>query len=192
MESFPRAISPDEASDAGQLSLEHLGTLFDGTLAAGLGSEGLAEAILRFRDRGAPELFTRFARNGTYFTPTLAIERASPHFTSPLPNPHSKYISGPARRLTAQMQAKYKDQFTSEYVARQERQLEASLPLVRVMHETGVRLLAGTDMGSSLLAPGFTLHEELAMLADAGVPPLDVLRAATQNPTQMLRLERPG
>lgn len=90
------------------------------------------------------------------------------------------------------MQTKYKDMFTPDFVARQERQLEVSLPLVRLMYETGVRLLAGTDMGSSLLAPGYSLHEELAMLAEAGVPPLDVLRAATQSPAQMLGLDDRG
>ena len=90
------------------------------------------------------------------------------------------------------MQKKYKDLFTPAYAARQKRQLEVSLPLVRLMHETGVRLLTGTDMGSSLLAPGYSLHDELAMLADAGVPPLDVLVAATQSPAQMLRLDDRG
>jgi imidazolonepropionase-like amidohydrolase len=189
---LPRVITPEEASDAGQGTLEHLGTLFDGTAAAGLAPEQLRETILRFRDQGAPELFARFARNGTYFTPTLAIERASLHLTAPPPSPHDKYIATQARKLTREMLAKYKDVFTPEFIATQHRQLDATVPLVRVLHESGALLLTGTDTGSSLLAPGFSLHEELAMLADAGVPPLDVLKAATSNPAKLFKLEDRG
>jgi imidazolonepropionase-like amidohydrolase len=182
---LPRAVSPEEASDAGQASLEHLGTLFDGRLAAGVKPEELAQAMLRFGSRGAPELFRRFARNGTHFTPTLAIERAAIHLMAPQSSANDKYISRSAIAFTRRMQEKYKDMFTPTFVAQQERNLEASLPLVRLMHESGVRLLAGTDMGSSLLAPGYSLHEELAMLVETGVPPLEVLRAATQSAAQV-------
>lgn len=185
---LPRAISPEEASDAGQASLEHLGTLFDGTLAAGVEPEKLSETTLRFRDHDAPALFSRFASNGTCFTPSLVIERASIHLSAPRPSQYDKYISGPARTLTQEMQSKYKDLFTPPFVARQERQFQASLPLVRLMHQSGVRLLTGTDMGSSLLAPGYSLHEELAMLVEAGLSPLEVLKAATQTPAQILGL----
>jgi imidazolonepropionase-like amidohydrolase len=182
---LPRVISPEEASDAGQASLEHLYTLFDGTLAAGVEPDNLSETILRFRDHGARELFTRFAKNGTYFTPALVIERASIHLNDPRPSAYDRYISNPARALTQQMQTKYKELFTPAFAARQERQLKASLPLIPLMHACGVRLLTGTDMGSSLLAPGYSLHEELAMLVEAGLPPLEALQAATQAPTQI-------
>lgn len=188
----PRAISPAEASDAGQASLEHLGTLFDGTLGKGTEPDKLIDVILRFRDQEASDLFARFARNGTCFSPTLVIERASLHLTSPTATPYDRYISRAARSLTQQMSAKYKDLFTPAYIVRQERQLIASLPLVRAMHAAGVRILAGTDMGSSLLAPGFSLHEELALLVDAGLPPLEALRAATQTPAQLLGMDDLG
>ncbi|HYP12423.1 MAG TPA: amidohydrolase family protein, partial [Bryobacteraceae bacterium] len=183
---LPRAISPEEASDAGQASFEHLSTLFDGTLAAGIPPNELTDAMLRFRRESAPKLFRRLARNGTYFTPTLVIERAGIDLMSPQSSANSKYISHSAQTFTRQMQDKYKELFTSAFVARQERQFKACLPLVRLMHESGIRLLAGTDMGSSLLAPGYSLHEELAMLVEAGVPTLEVLKAATQSPAQVL------
>jgi imidazolonepropionase-like amidohydrolase len=183
---LPRAIRPEEASDAGQASLEHIETLFDGTMAAGIDPEKLSEAIVRFQKNGAAELFARFARNGTYFDPTLAIERPSIHLEDPRLTGYERYISRPARNIVREMQVKYRDLFTKEYVARQERQLEASLPLIGMMHREGVPLLTGTDMGSSLLAPGFSLHDELALLADAGVPAIDVLKAASYNPARVL------
>jgi imidazolonepropionase-like amidohydrolase len=183
---LPRVIAPEEGSDAGQASLEHLETLFDGTMAAGFEGDALTAKIRQFVNQGAPELFARFARNGTAFSPTLTIEQTGIHLLDPKTTGNERYISTAAREATAQMQGRYKDLFTREYVAQQERQMEAMVPLVRQMHRAGVMLLAGTDMGSSLLAPGFSLHEELAMLADAGVPAMDVLKAATAHPARVL------
>ncbi len=50
------------------------------------------------------------------------------------------------------------------------------LASVRVAHEQGVNLLAGTDN----LFHGSSLHWELEYFVQAGVPPLEVLRIATQ------------
>jgi imidazolonepropionase-like amidohydrolase len=183
---IPRVITPEEASDTGQASLEHLDTVFDGTLAAGVKPEDMADAIVRFRNEGASALFRRFAKNGTSFTPTLVIERAGIHLEETKASAYDKYISRPARSMTQEMQTKYRDLFTTEYVARQAQQLQASLPLVSLMSRAGVRLLTGTDMGSSLLAPGYSLHEEMALLVEAGLSPMEVLRAATQAPARLL------
>ena len=46
---------------------------------------------------------------------------------------------------------------------------------VRDAHQRGVTLLAGTDR-----LPGAALHWELELLTRAGIPPLEVLRIATQ------------
>ncbi len=46
----------------------------------------------------------------------------------------------------------------------------------------GVRFLAGTDLGVTLVFPGFALHDELALLvSDAKLPPMRALQAATRN-----------
>jgi hypothetical protein len=47
------------------------------------------------------------------------------------------------------------------------------------MHRAGVRIVAGSDMSAYLIHPGFSLHEELQRLSDAGMSTADVLRAAT-------------
>jgi imidazolonepropionase-like amidohydrolase len=55
---------------------------------------------------------------------------------------------------------------------------------VRLMHEAGVPILAGTDANDAPGTPsrvphGDSLHRELELLADAGLSPLEVLLAAT-------------
>jgi len=51
--------------------------------------------------------------------------------------------------------------------------------LVDRMKKAGVRILAGTDDGNPYSIPGFSLHDELAMLVEAGLTPMQALQAAT-------------
>jgi hypothetical protein len=172
--------------------VEHLYTLFDGTLAAGKTPDEVAASVVNFRRESAKALFDLFAANGTAVTPTLVIERASLRLQSNTPSDLDKYNSRTAKRMTRDMQAKYKDLFTPAYVTQQTRLHEARLPLIPLLHGSGVELLAGTDMGSSLVAPGFSVHDELAHLVDAGLPRMAAIQAATRNPARWLKRDDLG
>ena len=54
-----------------------------------------------------------------------------------------------------------------------------ALSLVRAMHEGGARLLLGTDATPAMTPQGVAVHEEMALWAEAGLPPVDILRAAS-------------
>jgi hypothetical protein len=58
------------------------------------------------------------------------------------------------------------------------------LSLTKRAHEAGVRILAGSDLPDSYVFPGFGLLDELEELAIAGLPPADILKAATINPAE--------
>jgi hypothetical protein len=64
-----------------------------------------------------------------------------------------------------------------------------SLHLVGLMHEAGVPIGAGTDTPIGFAAPGYSLHSELEMLVEAGLPPMEALRAATLRPAEFFGLE---
>jgi imidazolonepropionase-like amidohydrolase len=58
--------------------------------------------------------------------------------------------------------------------------------MIRVFHERGVLLTAGTDYMNPWMTPGVAFHRELELLVSAGIPPLDVLRIATRNGAEAL------
>ena len=60
--------------------------------------------------------------------------------------------------------------------------------MTQTMQRSGVALMAGTDVGLPFLLPGFSLHDELALLVEAGLTPLEALQAATRNPAQAVGL----
>lgn len=68
---------------------------------------------------------------------------------------------------------------------------------VTALHRAGVPILAGTDANNAPGAPasvphGPSLHHELALLVDAGLTPLDALRAATVLPARHFGLTDRG
>jgi imidazolonepropionase-like amidohydrolase len=62
--------------------------------------------------------------------------------------------------------------------------VERRLRLVGDMQRAGVPLLTGTDASVSFVVPGFSLHDELALLVKAGLTPLEALRTVTMNPAR--------
>ena len=57
-------------------------------------------------------------------------------------------------------------------------------------NEQGIKLMAGTDSIDSYVFSGSSLHDELQMLVDAGLSPLQALRSATIGPATFAGLER--
>jgi imidazolonepropionase-like amidohydrolase len=55
------------------------------------------------------------------------------------------------------------------------------------MYDSGVPLIAGTDTPTPWIVPGASLHNELKLLNEAGIPPLQVIRIATSNAAHALR-----
>ncbi len=60
--------------------------------------------------------------------------------------------------------------------------------VARLIRQTGLPILAGTDLGSAGIVPGESLHDELALLVESGFSPAEALRAATVNPAIFLDL----
>jgi imidazolonepropionase-like amidohydrolase len=60
------------------------------------------------------------------------------------------------------------------------------LDVVGAMHKAGVQILAGTDTPNTFVYPGGSLHDELQFFVQAGLTPLEALKAATSGPAQFL------
>jgi imidazolonepropionase-like amidohydrolase len=61
---------------------------------------------------------------------------------------------------------------------------------VGMMHHAGVQLIAGTDTGALYVIPGFSMHDELQLMVDAGLSTLTVLQSATINAAKFLGKEK--
>jgi imidazolonepropionase-like amidohydrolase len=63
---------------------------------------------------------------------------------------------------------------------------------VREFRRAGGVIAAGTDAANQLLIPGFSEHEEMALLVEAGLTPLEAITAATRRGAQLLKADSLG
>jgi imidazolonepropionase-like amidohydrolase len=63
------------------------------------------------------------------------------------------------------------------------------LQLTKIMHDKGVQILSGTDIPNFGLTPGASLHNELELLAEAGINPLEVIAIATNHGAEALGID---
>lgn len=178
---IPRTVAPEEASDAGQWTIEHVETLFEGTFSNARDDVPLAGRIERFKTEGAANLFDRFAKNNNWWTPTLAaFEAADLRFWDEAPDPADIYVSRTSWKM---IEAIRRSPPPTEWLTDRKEQFPHHLDLVGMAQRSGVGVLAGTDMAARIV-PGQSLHRELELLVESGLTPLEALRAATTNPAR--------
>jgi imidazolonepropionase-like amidohydrolase len=206
----PYAVRLTEASDAGQKSVEHLSGFL---LAASSQEEQIqmqlvgamsssepyteASAVLRrqskelrdtFDPRKAAAIEVRLARNRTWQAPTLTVLRAmanldDPEFTS---DARLKYMPHSIRaQWNPQNDFRLKQRTADDWLEAK-RTYELYERIVGDIRRSGVPLLAGTDTGNPFCFPGFSLHDELALLVTAGLSPMEALQAATRSAANYL------
>ena len=193
----PPFIDVTEASKAGQRSIEHLMGVLLGTssrgaeltsqLLAGANVNQLNGALVDTYDAGrAAALCDLFVRNGTWQVPTLTIRHARPYLAelAAANDPRLRYLPAP---ITAGWISRDdpRQPGTAAAIESRKRLYRKEVELVGAMNRAGVRIAAGTDTPNPFCFPGFSLHDELALLVEAGLSPLAALQAATRNPAEM-------
>lgn len=87
-----------------------------------------------------------------------------------------------------------KGSFTASWTDDQYRQAQTQWPkmqgLTKLLFDRGVLLTVGTDTPTPWIIPGVSFHEEMQLLAHAGIPAKDVLRMATANGARALGKEK--
>ena len=180
----PVTVSPMEACEAGQASVEHIVTIFEGTYMAGFDSEiEASRGIGEWLDEDASALIECFAHEGTMFVPTLYTYLFRAHRAAMYDDPPEGW-----EYLTAETLAAYRESELTEtdrnpqVIALRESLVRVGQTLTRRMYEAGVAIGAGTDMGPPGLVPGFALHRELELLVEAGLPAHAAIWAAARGP----------
>lgn len=206
---IPNAVTMAEASNAGEKSVEHLGTFLEGSSTAEtelrnwqsppVKNGDFSVIPIRIAARGnrmldtyseqkAEQLLALLARNNTWQVPTLLAKHVNTFVdeVSKVQDPNFKYIPASIRDDGWSPDKNFFYRYrTPEFIAYQKRLFQKELETVGAMNRTGVPILAGTD-GGPYSVPGFGLHHELALLVKAGLTPMEALRAATINPAKFL------
>lgn len=205
----PASVSATEASDAEQKSIEHLFGVLTAcssnearlrneveTAVAEKGFQIFVQAeissqlgTLSTYDNGkASALFKRFVQNETWQVPTLVGWQ-----TLTIDDPGKlinririKYIPRERFETWQKQRTGLLKSLGAEFHSRKRELFDRQLKVVGDMHRAGVRIMPGTDTTAPFLYPGFSLHDELTLLVQAGLSPMQALQAATRNPAEFL------
>jgi imidazolonepropionase-like amidohydrolase len=178
---IPMTVAPGEASDAGQFTIEHVATLFEGTFSTALGEKPMVPAMQEWRAKEADALFARFVKNGTIFDPTLFA-----YF--PPPPPPASDVDSPYVAKSLKAVAATRPAMTDAERASHRAVYDEFREVVRAANRAGVMMIAGSDI-ADVRIPGITLHQELAALVECGLTPLQALQTATINSAKAVHRE---
>ena len=84
----------------------------------------------------------------------------------------------------------FTDGWTAEDYARAKQQWKKLTDLTLLMHNRGVLITAGSDFPNPWVVPGISLHQEMELMAEAGIPNNEVIKIATLNGAKALGIEQ--
>ncbi len=126
--------------------------------------------------------------NATWQVPTLIRLRTMEMGDDPLylNDPHLRFVPARTRALWQSVADQFGHSITPAARHELDRLFKAQLALTKLFYDHQVPMLAGSDYGGGFVVPGFGLHQEFDLLAQAGLPPLAILQMTTRNGADFL------
>ena len=212
---LPMGVTLNEAADLGQRTVEHmLGTTLafakdrdglENDLRAAASKEDYAsyskkiqettrKAVSGFSPTAGKDLIKLLLKNHTYLCPTLTVLNSTSHLDdlNLAKDPRNAYMP---TFLTASWDPSKDFRFkarTADSWDWARRTYNEELQITGILAKAGVPLLAGTDCMNPYCYPGFSLHDELVLLVQAGLTNLQALQSATSNAADFMERRNIG
>lgn len=187
---LPMPVDLDHALAMGQRSIEHL-TGYDVALAAGRTlTPGMSNIYMGWAygtQAKIEEMARKTAQANVWNCPTLyTFDHVLSDFdrTRLQRQPHIQFMP-PILRDDSVIY----DMFDARNRASLVGTRSVRLAMVKALSDAGARLLAGSDAAGAVTIPGFSLHQELEVLVEAGLTPYQALVAATAEPARYFERE---
>jgi imidazolonepropionase-like amidohydrolase len=204
----PTSISTIEASDTGQVSIEHLGKILEDSAdpkrISDVRNEKIKEgdyfafttrigrsydAIIETLDPSqVRRIFGHFRRNGTWQVPTLSIKfgRTFIDDLDAKEDSRKQYVEASQLNYWKPQNGFFSRYRTPSYIESQKRYFAQEEKLVGEMARAGIKIMAGTDTPNAYVIAGFSLHDELRLMVESGMAPMQALVSATRAPAEYL------
>lgn len=192
------------AAEAGQRSSEHLFQAYEACSTVesqllverrDLAGDALterrdaqeAQALAAFDPGICRRVARKLAATGQFQDPTLVLANEDTLAASGSPETDPRW-----RLLRADEHPRWQG-FLSGYTKADAQLAAKRWPVARrivgILHHAGVPILVGTDTPMPGVYPGWSVHEEMAMLVASGLSPREALRSATLLPARFLGID---
>ncbi|WP_223668940.1 amidohydrolase family protein [Kangiella shandongensis] len=190
----------DEANKQGMKVVGHIPNAFEGKTEEAFvphfslvaHAEEFSKQTDEFTEKSAREFAEMTKKNGTWVIPNLSnLERIAAQGRSldAVRNlPSFKYVH-PLMQDKWLTSNQYNKGTSPKRVAYFDKLVGFHVKLVKAFKEAGVPMVAGTDAGTSGIVWGYSLHDELALLVDAGLTTEEALASATRLAATWLEID---
>lgn len=183
----PDAVGYERVLASGQRTVEHLSGigLVLAADAPGTGWSGDTLGWTRVDPERQKLWVERSVAAGVWLCPTFVVfqKMLEPdQFERELGMEHVRHVSPFTRQFWKSMNASN----TPEGRTAARESVPGRMAFVKAFVDAGGRVILGTDMGNPLVVPGYSVHEELANFAAAGLSPYQSLASATRLPAECL------
>ncbi|MEM6642098.1 MAG: amidohydrolase family protein [Bacteroidota bacterium] len=195
----PDVISIQHAAKMGMVSAEHLfGVLLgssskkDSLLEAGVGEyQNIDLMVDTFSQAQFDSLCSVLVEEELWMSPTLITNKGAAYFGDPDYTSDERLAYMPSEMIQWWIwdSVALHSPSSQERIRQEQKSFHFLLPLVGQMHSRGVRFLAGSDYPNPYCFPGFSLHDELAIMVEGGMSNLAALQTATLNPAIFMKKE---
>ena len=145
-------------------------------------------ALQNFNEGKADEVLEVLKKNDTWQIPTLTLNTAFARRPFAAKD-WQKSFSYLPKNIQEQWLDYINNLVKKEVVPFDKEYAKWMFDMTKRVHHKGIKIMAGTDTPIFFLTPGLSLHEELAVLVEAGLSPLEALKSATTNPAAYFNLE---
>jgi hypothetical protein len=186
------AYSAQDAVADGVDGLEHIWSVFNYVIPAGVAGQAGYRGRLDLGNPLCESLVAELARRKTFVDPTLVVFRNMillPEVSEVREHPDNALAP---RRLRNFWPSYLKQSGCPQGGPLDDRRREFAKfqELTGKLYRAGVLLQVGTDSPEPNVTPGFSLQQELELLVASGLPPAAALRAATLHNASALRQEK--
>jgi imidazolonepropionase-like amidohydrolase len=194
----PMAVGIKNALSSGFKSVEHIDGYMEALLPEGLEIDPTTSGPFNLKLSGKvdmqklPELIRQTLDKGTFIAPTLTL---FDRYFGYIPAdefrlaPEMKYLPGQLIQqwVNTKKQLERAGMLDKEFVAPY---LEFRRKLFLEMHREGVPMIMASDSPQVFNVPGFSIHHEIALMAEAGMSNYEILKTGSVVPAQYMGEEK--
>ncbi len=168
-------------------SLEHIWSVFNYIIPPDAAAQPDHRANLDLHNPLAQSLIAALVEHQVQVDPTLVVFRNMIYLNDlEAIHNHPDLAHVPPRMLDYWQSYRQSSNLTPATRDLRQKEIRKYQELTGLLHRAGVPLLAGTDTPEPFVPPGYSLHQELEMLVESGLPPAAALAAATINNARAL------
>jgi imidazolonepropionase-like amidohydrolase len=184
----PEGLNAYQVIEAGQDQINHIHYIAD-IMRANLPADASradrrkAVADIDLNSAEARKALSFLKAHGTVIDPTVALYE---FLTATTAKPVASFEPGVTKVAPELAEQLTEVEPPSPASEMNQKIFEKDLAIIGALHREGVRIVAGTDQ----TVPGYSLHREIELYAQAGFTPMEAIQAATLVPAQVMGVDK--